>query len=248
VLFFSSMRDDAKSDRVKLPSPMNVIALDTSTEFCSVTLLAGEREIVRECRAEQRHSSLVLPMVDEVLREAGLRVRDLHGIGFGAGPGSFTGLRIACGVVQGLAFAAGVPVHGVSCLLALAEGSGAHKVIAALDARLGEIYHAAFVREGDEWRSVIEANLNKPDRAPMVSGTGWHGVGSGFAVHADALRTRYGAALGSSDGAQFPHSRAIAKLAAAAFARGEGVRAHEAAPVYLREKVALTVREQELLR
>ena len=227
---------------------MNVLALDTSTEFCSVALRTADQEIVRDCEAGQRHSSLLLPMIGEVLGQAGLTLRMLDGIAFGAGPGSFTGLRISCGVVQGLAFAAGLPVYGVSSLLALAEASGAGTVIAALDARMGEIYHAVFVRHGNAWQTVIDANLCRADTAPAVKGNGWCGVGSGFVVHGSALGARYGEALGAVQAHVIPHARYAARLGEQAFARGQGLPAHLAAPLYIRDKVALTVREQELLR
>jgi tRNA threonylcarbamoyladenosine biosynthesis protein TsaB len=187
-------------------------------------------------------------MIDEVLSEAQLTLRQLHGIAFGAGPGSFTGLRIACGVVQGLAFTADLPVHGVSSLLALAEASGAEKVIAALDARMGEIYHAALMRQDNAWQTVIAANLCKADAAPLVSGAGWCGVGSGFVAHGAALRERYAGALGSMQAHIVPRARYIARLAQPVFAQGNGVPAHQALPLYIRDKVALTVSEQAGLR
>jgi tRNA threonylcarbamoyladenosine biosynthesis protein TsaB len=227
---------------------MKILAVDTSTEFCSVALRVADREIVRDCEAGQRHSSLLLPMIEEVLDEAQLELRQLDGIAFGAGPGSFTGLRIACGVVQGLAYSVNLPVYGVSSLLALAHGSGASRVIAALDARMGEIYHAAFVYQDAAWQTVVEANLCRPAAAPMVDGSGWYGVGSGFGAHAVALSERYGAALAGTRPQAIPHARGIAQLAQSAFAQGRGVPAKEALPLYIRDKVALTVSEQETLR
>ena len=227
---------------------MKILAVDTSTEFCSVALRVDDREIVRDCAAGQRHSSLLLPMIDEVLSEAQLKLPQLDGIAFGAGPGSFTGLRIACGVVQGLAFVADLPVYGVSSLLALAEASGAEKVIAALDARMGEIYHAAFMRQDNTWQIVIAANLCKANAAPLVSGAGWCGVGSGFVAHGAALSERYAERLGSVQAHLVPRACYIARLAQPVFASGRGVPAHQALPMYIRDKVALTVTEQEGLR
>jgi tRNA threonylcarbamoyladenosine biosynthesis protein TsaB len=224
---------------------MNILAVDTSTEICSVALRTGEGDVTRDCEAGQRHSSLLLPLIEEVLRETQLTLRQLDGIAFGAGPGSFTGLRIACGVVQGLAFAAQLPVYGVSSLLALAEASGAEKVIAALDARMGEIYHAAFTRQENAWQIAIAANLCKADAAPMVGGVGWCGAGSGFAAHRAALIQRYDGALGPVQAQLFPRAQYIARLAQPVFARGGGVPAHQALPLYIRDKVALTKSEQE---
>ncbi|MDP1939061.1 MAG: tRNA (adenosine(37)-N6)-threonylcarbamoyltransferase complex dimerization subunit type 1 TsaB, partial [Gallionella sp.] len=115
---------------------MKVLALETSTEYCSVALWQ-DGAVLEHCeRVGQKHSELLVPMLDAVLREAGCAIRDMDGIAYGSGPGSFTGVRIACGVTQGLAFGASLPVAGVCTLQALAEASGRQRVIAALDARM----------------------------------------------------------------------------------------------------------------
>jgi tRNA threonylcarbamoyladenosine biosynthesis protein TsaB len=124
---------------------LKILALETSTEFCSVALYLDDKILTQEILAERRHSEIVLPMVQEILADAELTLAQLDGIAFGAGPGSFTGLRIACGVAQGLAFATNLPIVGVSTLEAIAQQTGEQKIIAALDARMGEIYHAARV-------------------------------------------------------------------------------------------------------
>src|SRR5689334_10706199 len=118
---------------------LKILALDTSTEYCSVALWRDGDADSRDARAGQRHSELLLPMVDELLQRHGLAVKDLDGIAFGRGPGSFTGLRIGCGVVQGLAFGAGLRVVGVDTLAAMAESAAAGHVVCCLDARMGEI-------------------------------------------------------------------------------------------------------------
>src|SRR5205085_6315823 len=110
-------------------------------------------------KAGQTHSQILLPMVDELLRLYGVRLRELDGIAYGEGPGSFTGLRIACGVVQGLAFGANLPVVGVGTLLAMAAGTGAERVVCCVDARMHEVYHAAYEREGDAWRTAHEPSV-----------------------------------------------------------------------------------------
>src|SRR5688500_2270663 len=134
---------------------MKILALDTSTEYCSVALSIDGALDERETRAGQRHSELVLGMVDALLRARGVHLRNLDAIAFGEGPGSFTGLRIACGVVQGLAFGADVPVVGVGTLLAMAHGSGAERIVCCLDARMHEIYHGAYTRSDDGTWSVV---------------------------------------------------------------------------------------------
>ncbi|MCE9633022.1 MAG: tRNA (adenosine(37)-N6)-threonylcarbamoyltransferase complex dimerization subunit type 1 TsaB [Methylophilales bacterium] len=221
---------------------MKLLALDTSTEYLSLALWQDGAVTVREMLAQQKHSSLILPLLREVLDEAGMQLSGLDGIAFGAGPGSFTGLRIACGVAQGLAFGVRLPVVGVCTLEALAEQSGADKVIACLDARMGEVYHAAYVREGDQWQTVCAPSLCQPTAVPKLEGNGWYGIGSGWDVYADILNTAYPTTHVIPKA--FPLARHIATLAAPVFERGEGKLAHEAHPLYIRNKVAFTTEER----
>jgi tRNA threonylcarbamoyladenosine biosynthesis protein TsaB len=218
---------------------LNILALDTSSEHCSVALWLDGEVWDLERIAGQRHTEVVLPMVDELLAQAGLELARLSGIAYGAGPGSFTGLRIACGLAQGLALGVGLPVIGVGTLEALAEACAAPRVIACLDARIGEIYHAAYEREGSAWRAVSPPRLCRPEAAPEVPGGGWWGCGSGFDVYPEALGKRYGARLAQVLPGRHPRARELAVLAAPRFAAGEGRDPAEAAPLYLRDKVAL---------
>ncbi|MDD5329561.1 MAG: tRNA (adenosine(37)-N6)-threonylcarbamoyltransferase complex dimerization subunit type 1 TsaB [Sulfuricella sp.] len=223
---------------------MKILALDTSTELCSVALWLDGELHVREELAGQRHSELVLPMVHGLLGEAGLRLNALDGVAFGEGPGSFTGLRIGCGVAQGLAFGGGLPVVGVCTLLALADASGASRAIACLDARMGEIYHAVYEKLDGEWRELSAPGLGLPQDAPEVAGVGWTGCGSGFAAYGEALGGRYGGQIETVRGELLPHAAQIAGLGAIRFARGLGRDAAEAAPLYIRNKVALKTSER----
>jgi tRNA threonylcarbamoyladenosine biosynthesis protein TsaB len=223
---------------------MKILALDTSTEHCTVALRLGDVVLLRETRAGQRHSELVLPMVQSILAEAGLRLQNLDGIAFGAGPGSFTGLRIACGVAQGLAFGAELPVAAISTLEALAQASGGERVIACLDARMSEVYHALYEKSAAGWHLLSAPGLYTPAEVPGVDGANWTGCGSGFAVYSELLRSRYGAQLGKVDGDLYPHAREIAVLAQRVFQANAGVAAWEAAPLYIRDKVALQVSER----
>ena len=224
---------------------MRVLALETSTEYCSVALWQ-DGAVMQRCElAGQKHSELLMEMLDDVLQDSGLRVQDVDGIAFGKGPGSFTGVRIACGVAQGLALGANLPVVGVCTLQALAQASGKPRVIAALDARMGEIYHAAYEKQGDDWITLSEPCLCNPQDAPKVSGDVWFGAGSGFATHGTALSERYAVQLQGTDEAAVPRAAAIAALGAAQFAQGRGVDAAEALPLYLRDKVALKTSERE---
>jgi tRNA threonylcarbamoyladenosine biosynthesis protein TsaB len=161
------------------------------------------------------------------------------------GPGSFTGVRIACAVTQGLAFGANLPVVGVCTLQALAETASQPRVIAALDARMGEIYHAVYEKHDDLWTIVSEPCLCKPEEAPAVMDEDWFGAGSGFAAHGTALQARYAGQLRGADGTLIPQAAAIAALGAAQFLLGRGVDSAEALPLYLRDKVALKTSERK---
>lgn len=218
---------------------MKILALDTSTAHCSVALWIDGAVDARETLAGQRHSALLLGMIDALLKGRGFAVRDLDGIAYGEGPGSFTGLRIACGVVQGLAFGGGVPVVGVSTLLAMAAGSAAPRIVCCIDARVHEIYHAAYERRSGEWCAVYEPTLCAPAAAPELPGEDWLGCGDGFKAYGDVLQGRYAGKLVGVDLALYPHAREVAALAAPLFAAGHGVSAENAAPLYLRDKVAL---------
>jgi tRNA threonylcarbamoyladenosine biosynthesis protein TsaB len=224
---------------------MRILALETSTEYCSVALWQ-DGAVAERCElVGQKHSEVLMPMLDGLLREAGVRLADMDGIAFGSGPGSFTGVRIACGAAQGLALGADLPVLGVCTLQALAQASGQQKVIAALDARMAEVYLAAYQKRDGGWVAVSPPSLCLPQQAPSLDGTQWFGAGSGYLAHGAALRGRYAANLAGVDAQAVPHAVAIAQLAAPLFASGRGMDAAEALPLYLRDKVALKTSERE---
>lgn len=225
-------------------TPMKLLVIDTSTEWCSAALWLDGRICAQRALAGQRHSSLLLPMVDALLRESDISLRQLDGVAYGAGPGSFTGLRIACAVTQGLAFGAELPVVGVSTLESMAEQSGAGKVLTVLDARMAEVYWAAYERDGAGWRVRNEPQLALPESVALPDAGEWVGAGNGFAALGDILRPRLAAQLARIDDAIMPDAAAMAPLAVRAFERGEGMDAALAAPIYLRDKVALTVIER----
>lgn len=223
---------------------MKILALDTSTEYCSVALWRDGTVDYCDAAAGQTHSQLLLPMIDQLLRRHALALGQLDGIAFGSGPGSFTGLRIACGVAQGLAFGRNLQVVGVSTLLALADAVPSDRVVCCLDARMGEIYHAAYERSGGAWRTVHEAGLCAPDKAPLLSAGAWVACGSGFSAHEAALKKRYAGCLSRILPDLYPHARQIASLGAREFEQGNGKPAEQALPVYLRDKVALRTDER----
>jgi len=226
---------------------MQILAIDTSTEFLSLALWLNGRVLSRDIHAGQTHSQQILPTLRTLLDEAKIELTALDGIAFGAGPGSFTGLRIACGVAQGLAFGANLPVVAVSTLQALAQQSGAEKVIACLDARMGEIYHAAYEKQNGEWLEVSAPALFKPEDAPKVNGDDWVGVGTGWLVYPDVLQAVYGEQLRempAPDRHSHPTATSIAELALPTFEAGLARPAQEAAPIYIRNKVALKMSER----
>jgi tRNA threonylcarbamoyladenosine biosynthesis protein TsaB len=226
---------------------VNLLAVETSTELCSVALLRGDQLFVEEVLAENRHSELLVAMIHRVLERARLSASALDAFGFGQGPGSFTGIRIACGIVQGMAFAAARPVVPVPSLLALAEQSNESRVLAALDARMGEAYLAAYARNGDDWDEIVAPRLANALSAPALPARGWTGTGNGFA-RLPWLREAYRDRLEMRLDGDLPRAGAVARLAARRFARGAGIAADRAAPLYLRDKVAQTTEERRAKR
>lgn len=226
---------------------MKILGLETSTEFCSVALWQDGVVTSKSEKVGQKHSEVLMAMLDSVLTEAGVKLAQLDGIAFGAGPGSFTGVRIACGVAQGLALGANLPVIGISTLQAVAQGSGKDKVIAALDARMAEVYFAVYEKRDGVWQTVCEPCLCLPQNTPAVNGTDWLGAGSGFAVHGAVIQSHYDGQLCGIDAECVPQASAIVGLAAPKFAAGLGLDAALAMPLYLRDKVALKTSERQAI-
>jgi tRNA threonylcarbamoyladenosine biosynthesis protein TsaB len=218
---------------------LKLLALDTSTEACSAALWL-DGETLERFALGREHAGRILPMVEELLAEAGLGLSALDAIAFGRGPGSFTGLRITAGIVQGLAFGADLPVVPVSTLAALAQGTDSARVLAALDARMHQVYWGAYRRNAEGlMESAGEECVIAPEQAPLPPGTGWIGAGSGWDRYAEALQQRLGSPLAGWRGECYPHARDVAALGAAAFRAGQAVSAERAIPVYLRDEVAV---------
>lgn len=227
---------------------MRLLAFETATEACSVAVLVDGQVRERFELAPRRHAELVLPWAEQLLAEAGVRRAQLDAIAVGRGPGAFTGVRLAISLAQGIALALDRPVVPVSTLAALAAQARGDAAIAAIDARMGEVYLGAFRREGDGLVAAGAEIVSRPDAAPLPDGAGWHGLGTGFAANDGALCRRLGDRLAAVDAAALPHAADIARLAAAAFARGEGLAPERVEPAYLRNHVALTLAEQERAR
>lgn len=222
---------------------MKILAIDTSEDACSVALLIDEAVDSRHELAPRRHSELVLPMMDGLLAEAGLSLVQLDALAFGRGPGSFTGIRIAAAVTQGAAFAADLPVVPVSTLLALAEGArreyGAGRVLAALDARMSEVYWAACSLGPQGTMTLMgPERLSAPQGVTVEIDGDWMGVGSAWGPYAEPLRVATGSGLAGIGAEARVQAQDVAVLAAAAVERGETVGAERALPVYLRDEVA----------
>jgi tRNA threonylcarbamoyladenosine biosynthesis protein TsaB len=229
-----------------------IVAVETSTECCSAALLRDGAVLERSELAPRRHAALILPMIESLLDEAGLSRRGLDAVAVGRGPGAFTGVRLAISVAQGLALGLDIPVIPVSSLAALAQDAppGDASILAVIDARMGEIYAGAFRRKSDGLVEAFGAEsvgpasmLVLPDAAKYTNGQ-WNVVGSGWTAYQDALTGRLRQSPAWADGARYPQARAVAQLAAPQFASGQGVAPEYALPVYLRDKVALTLDEQ----
>lgn len=221
---------------------MKLLAIDTATEGCSAALWQDGELTSRLVVEPRRHAELILPMIEEVLAEAGASIPRLDALAFGCGPGAFTGLRIATGVIQGIAFAADLPVVPVSTLRALAQRVyleyGHDSVLAAFDARMNEIYWGCYQLAESDMRLLGEESVISPHSVSLPTSAEWVGAGSGWAAYAGMLAD----GLDRPDIVTYPQliSRAdeIARLAIDELAAGNSVSAEQALPVYLRNQVA----------
>jgi len=232
---------------------MKLVAFETSTEACSVAILADGHTLEHFEIAPRRHAELALPWAQALLAEAGLGKRQLDAVAVGCGPGAFTGVRLGAALAQGIALGLGIPVIPVSTLQALAYGamaeSGARRIVAAIDARMGEIYAAAWHYDGGAWTAQGQETVLPPDafHLPDDEHT-WYGVGTGFAAQNGALKARLHHRFTAIDSTALPHARDIARLAEQVFMRGEAIPPEHLQPAYLRHQVALTIAEQQALR
>ncbi|MEO7053234.1 MAG: tRNA (adenosine(37)-N6)-threonylcarbamoyltransferase complex dimerization subunit type 1 TsaB [Rhodanobacter sp.] len=227
---------------------MNLLAIETATESCSVALIHGEELIARSEIAPRRHTELVLPMADELLAEAGISRRALDAIAVGRGPGAFTGVRLAVSLAQGMALALDLPVITISSLAALALEASEEEgpaILAVIDARMGEIYAASYRR--DDRGGLIELDAERiatAETLQLPQAGAWQVVGSGWSTYATTLSQRLTGTLHSAEGERYPQAAHVAELAIAEFKAGRGQAPELAFPVYLRDKVALTLVEQ----
>ena len=226
---------------MSLPLP-TIAAIETSTELASVALLCGDRLVSRESSGAQTHSMTVLALLQELLREQNITLGQCDALAFGSGPGSFTGVRTACGLAQGLAFGANLPVVPVVTLLAMADSArhqaAGDNIIAVLDARMGEVYWAQYRFDG-QWKTISEPRLSAPEQ--VIAQHASCAAGNGLAAYADRFTALQPIPRLPE---LMPHARQIALLGRQFFQQGQGVQAREAQPLYLRNKVALTTAER----
>lgn len=221
---------------------MKLLAIETATEACSAALSIDGEIHERFQIAPRAHTELILPMVDELMVEAGIGISQVDAMAFGRGPGAFTGVRIAVGVTQGIAFGADLPVVPISTLAALAQSQDSDRVLAALDARMDEVYWGAYQRNSAGLMELLgEECVSPPTEVPLPESEGWFGVGAGWLAYETVLSERCANQLVTTgdvfDGTALPRAREVAMLGVAGFDAGLAVSAEQAMPVYLRDKV-----------
>jgi tRNA threonylcarbamoyladenosine biosynthesis protein TsaB len=223
---------------------VRLLALDTATESCSAALLVGDRLLTREAELARGHAERILPMVDELLGEAGIGLRGLDAIAFGRGPGSFTGVRLAAGIAQGLAFGAGLGVVAISDLRALAQrgldgGSSVTRVLVCNDARMKEVYWGCFERGADGLALASGPERVGPAQSVQLPSewTDASGLGRGFAAY-PVLRTLPGVEVRETWDRLLPRAAEVARLAVPQVTAGQLLDPQAAVPVYLRDDVA----------
>lgn len=223
---------------------MKLLALDTSTEACSAALFVDGEICERFEITPKAHTKLLLPMIESLLAEAELKLTQLDALAFGCGPGSFTGLRIATGVVQGLAFGADLPVVPVSTLAALAQNFSQNLAFVAMDARIGEIFWGVYQKNATGFAELVGKEAVLPVSQIQFPNKNAVGIGSGWRVYETELVEKTYGLISKIESDALPHSSAIAKLGVYGFEQGRAVAAEFAQPVYLRDKVAQTERER----
>ncbi|OQW94440.1 MAG: tRNA (adenosine(37)-N6)-threonylcarbamoyltransferase complex dimerization subunit type 1 TsaB [Beggiatoa sp. IS2] len=221
---------------------MKLLTLDTSTEACSCALLVEGEIKERTVMAVRQHAELILPMIDELLTEAGLKPTQLDALAVGRGPGSFTGVRIACGVAQGISFALDIPIIPLSSLATLAQAAyielGTHRVLATIDARMNEIYYGYYILNPEGIMQIVGSEaVIAPEKIERPTGDPWYGVGSGWTSYHESLQTRLDTDLQGYQVDRYPQARAMIPLAQVTYSKREYVSAEQLIPVYLRNRV-----------
>lgn len=222
---------------------MKLLALDTATEACSCALYVDGAVLERAAFAPRQHTQLILPMAEQLLAEAGLTPKQLDGVAFGRGPGSFTGVRIACSVAQGIGFAANIPVAPVSSLAALAQQmyqtQQRRQVCVAFDARMQEVYWGMYQLNAQNIMQLQgEECVCTAHQVPLPAATqAWYGVGNGWAAYKTALTTRLSGYIDGYDAETELRASALIPIALNMFAQQCVYSAETVTPVYIRNKI-----------
>ncbi|MDR3323021.1 MAG: tRNA (adenosine(37)-N6)-threonylcarbamoyltransferase complex dimerization subunit type 1 TsaB [Zoogloeaceae bacterium] len=229
--------------RVKIRA-MRILALETSTESGSCAFWQEGGVLVADCPPGRSHSETLIPLVQQLLAEAGCGFAALDAIAFGMGPGAFTGLRVACGVAQGMAAALDLPMLPVGSLEAMAWATGGERVLSLLDARMGEVYCGAFERDDARPVALTELAAQTPEAIVLPQGEGWLAAGNALRAYPQLAARFEGLPGWRCLPAILPHAKEVAELGALAFLRGEALDPALAAPRYVRDKVARTTAER----
>lgn len=232
--------------------PMKILALDTATEACSAALWQDGQVLARFENAGRSHTERLMPMVQGLMAEAGCGFAQLDGIACGVGPGSFAGVRIGVGFAKGLALAHELPTVGISSLAMLAQrevAGGAARVLAVIDARMDEVYFGSYGADAQGLAQLLEPETVRPPAAlPSVAAGDWAAAGTGWGTYPQMLAGRPDVRLTAIDGAALPSAHEALSLALPRFGTRLAGSADQLEPVYLRNKVALTLIEQAGLR
>lgn len=218
---------------------MIILALETAADPGSIALSIDGTIVARNCPAARSNSETLLPLAEQTLAEHGLALADVDAVAFGSGPGSFTGLRVACGVAQGLAVARDLPLLGIGTLAAMAAACGGERVIVALDARMGEVYLAYF----EQGEQVGDIGVYPPQSVPLPLNPGWAACGNALVAY-PALRERLAPWVDDWHPELMPSAESVLRLALPRLAAGETIDPADAHPLYVRDKVAKTVVER----
>ncbi|WAK00838.1 tRNA (adenosine(37)-N6)-threonylcarbamoyltransferase complex dimerization subunit type 1 TsaB [Methylobacter sp. YRD-M1] len=221
---------------------MKLLAVETSTEACSAALFIDGAVAERFEILPQKHTRLILPMIDGLMAEAGLKPQQLDALALSRGPGSFTGVRIATGIIQGIAFGADLPVVPVSTLAAIAQDffdrHDDNVSFTAMDARMGEIFWGVYRRDQQGYAELLGQEAVTPAEQVEFPALAGVGVGSGWGVYQDILMARLAGFVARCEAGLLPRAGAVARLGAYGFEQGLAVDVDQAMPVYLRDKVA----------
>jgi tRNA threonylcarbamoyladenosine biosynthesis protein TsaB len=217
---------------------MKLLAIDTSSNACSVALLIDDQVHSLHEVVPMQQAQLILPMIDNLLNSVGMKLAELDALAFGCGPGSFTGVRIATSVMQGLALATQLPLISISSLAATAQAAyhdlGWQKLLVVMDARMQEVYWGAYIVKNGFVELQDAEKVTPPDLVSQPSGAEWAGVGTGWDVFQDRIPFRYG----NQDASRLPMATAILQLAKEKYQKQDWLKPEEALPVYLRDNVA----------